>query len=85
MQRSWIAAAAGGLVLALAGCQPLETPPGGATMQPLPRGKVLAVTPSAANPDVATVWLERDDGTLALVWYDHWNGTVGRSVTIPRQ
>jgi hypothetical protein len=43
------------------------------------------VTPSAANPDVATVWLERDDGTLALVWYDHWNGTVGRSITIPRQ
>jgi hypothetical protein len=86
MQRSWLAAAGGGLVLALAACQPLETQSGNVQMQPLPPGKVLAITSAAgANPDMVAVWIEGADGSITLVSYDHWRGTVARSVTVPRR
>jgi len=86
MQRSGIAAAAGGLFLSLAACQPLDAPGPDVPMQPLPRGRVLAVTPTAApNMNVVTIWIEGDGGILTLVTYDHGQGTVNRSVTVPRE
>jgi hypothetical protein len=86
MQRTWIAAAGGGLLLSLAACQPLETPSGDVQMQPLPPGRVVAITPAGGdNPDVVSVWIEGADGNITLVSYDHWRGTVNRSVTVPRR
>ncbi len=79
--------------LALAGCEPLDGGRGAMQFRPAPLpdaipaawGRVVAVTPNARNPDLVQIWLEQDDRSLVVVWFDYGRGEINQSVVIPRR